>query len=63
MLRRKTTTFKKEMSFVAGHLEAPIVLCITGGGWLVRSCLVASHKGCARSSRRRPSTCSTAACR
>ena len=33
------------MSFVAGHLEAPIVLCITGGGWLVRSCLVASHKG------------------
>lgn len=45
MLRRKTTTFQKEMSFMAAQLETPVVLCITGAGWLVRSCLVVDHQG------------------
>jgi hypothetical protein len=51
-LRSKTTrragheaTFRKEMSFVGAHLATPILLCITGGGHIVRSCAVVDHAG------------------
>lgn len=43
--QRGHLTFHKELTFVASLLASPVLLCILGGGNLVRSCAIVDHDG------------------
>jgi len=43
--QKRLQTFDKEISFMLSLLATPVMLCIVGGGRLLKSCAIVSHAG------------------
>ena len=45
VLKKRLQTFDKEISYVAALFATPVLLCILGGGRLLKSCAMVDHTG------------------